>query len=887
MTSWTGLLRLHRRDTRQDSAPAATATYWTVPPEQLLSELGSSLNGLSQNEAKRRLQQHGPNSIHAGSQATALTLLLSQFKSPLVLILVFAAIISAIAGEWPDAVIVLAVVLGSTMLGFVQEYRASDAIEKLRSKVTIKSSVVRDGQPRVVLSKEVVPGDVVLLSAGSLIPADGIVVEANDLFVSQAVLTGEVFPVEKKPGKVEATASLMERVNCVFMGTSVRSGTARVLIAQTGKTTVFGQIAERLKLRPPETGFERGVQHFGYLLTRVMLVMVVVVLAVNILRSKPPLDSLLFALALAVGLTPELLPAIISITLAHGAQKMAKRGVIVRRLNAIENFGSMDVLCTDKTGTLTEGVVILKDAFDARGQPSAAVLRSAYLNARHQTGLSNPLDDAINASGEQAGLNTSSEHKVDEIPYDFIRKRLSVIVSDPQGMRTLITKGAFDNVLQICTSLQNADGPGLLDDARRLDLKDRYRQWSGQGFRVLGVATKPIDPRAGSYSRADENSLRFEGFLLFFDPPKSDVAKTIVDLSARGVQLKIITGDNQLVARHVAEAVQLPMGGLLTGTELNGMGDEALWHAAERTSIFAEVDPNQKERIILALRKTGHVVGYLGDGINDAPALHAADVGISVNTAVDVAKDAADLVLLEHDLDILRDGVEEGRRTFANTLKYILTTTSANFGNMFSMAAATLFLPFLPLLASQILLNNFLSDIPGTTIAGDNVDPEWVAQPHRWNNRFISRYMVLFGLVSSIFDFLTFGTLLFVFHATADEFRTGWFIESLLTELVIALVVRTRRVFFRSRPGTLLLASTVVVIGLTLVLPYLPFDSLFGFVPLPAPLMLTVIGLTLLYVVVAELAKKYFYARPANASAINMGESRGLTRSATCLGMPG
>ncbi len=863
MTSWIRSYPGPSR-VRHEKDQTTQGTYWSATTEQLLLDLQSSWNGLSQDNAERRLKQYGPNSIKAASQTSALWLLLSQFKSPLVLILVFAAVISAISGEWPDAVIVLVIILGSTTLGFVQEYRASLAIEKLRSKVLVTSNVVRDGNSAVVLSQQIVPGDVVLVTAGSLIPADGVVLEANDLFVNQAVLTGEVFPVEKKPGRVEENASLMERINCVYMGTSVRSGAARVLILQTAKSTVFGQIAEKLKLRPPETEFERGVQRFGYLLTRVMLVIVVVVLAVNIFRDKPAMDSLLFALALAVGLTPELLPAIISITLAHGAQRMAKRGVIVRRLNAIENFGCMDVLCTDKTGTLTEGTVTLSNAVDARGQPSAAVLRLAYLNAYHQTGISNPLDDAINAYGMRAGLNISSERKVDEIPYDFIRKRLSVIVADQQGARTLIIKGALDNVLQACTTVQDAEAVYPLDKALRDDINDRFGHWSGQGFRVLGVAIKPIDERAESYSREDECALQFVGFLLFLDPPKADVTQTIIDLGQRGVQLKIITGDNRLVAQHVAEAIDLRAGGLLTGSDLNRMGDEAVWHAAERTSIFAEVDPNQKERIILALQKTGHVVGYLGDGINDAPALHAADVGISVNTAVDVAKDAADLVLLEQNLDILREGIEEGRRTFANTLKYILTTTSANFGNMISMAAASMFLPFLPLLASQILLNNFLSDIPGTTIAGDNVDPEWVNRPRRWDNKFISRYMVLFGLVSTIFDFLTFGILLFIFSASAAEFRTGWFIESLLTELVIALVVRTRRVFFRSRPGKLLLASTLLVIAFTLILPYLPFSALFGFVPLPAPLMLMLIGLTVLYVIAAELAKKYFYARAEN-----------------------
>jgi Mg2+-importing ATPase len=843
------------------------AAYWSLPPEQLLSELRASDDGLKQADAEGRLRQYGPNALEKQHRTRALFLLLSQFKSPLVLILIFAATISIFVGELTDALIVLVVVFGSTLLGFTQEFRAGNAVERLRSQVTIKAKVLRDGASRSIDADLVVPGDIALLSAGSLIPADGVLLEANDFFVNQAVLTGETFPVEKKPGPVAAKASLAERANSVFRGTSVSSGAARVLITQTGKGTLFGQIAERLSLRPPETEFERGIQRFGYLLTQVMLVMVVVVLAVNIFRAKPPIDSLLFALALAVGLAPELLPAIISITLAHGARTMAKRGVIVRRLNAIENFGSMDVLCTDKTGTLTEGVVRLDGALDPAGQPSAPVLGLAYLNAQLQTGLTNSLDDAIQGYAQKAGLKAGAEKKVDEIPYDFVRKRLSVITANDTGERTLITKGALDNVLSVCDRIQIGDDLVPLDEAQRAGLDQRYSDWSDKGFRVLGVAAKPVSAQTDAYTRADESALAFAGFLLFFDPPKPDVRQTIADLAKRGVQLKIITGDNQKVARHVAEAVDLKIDGVLTGSALNEMHDEALWHAAERTTIFAEVDPNQKERIILALRKTGHVVGYMGDGINDAPALHASDVGISVDTAVDVAKDAADFVLLRQDLDILREGIDEGRRTFANTLKYILTTISANFGNMFSMAGASLFLPFLPLLAPQILLNNFLSDIPGTTIASDNVDPEWVAKPRRWNTKFIRNYMVLFGLVSSIFDFLTFGVLLFIFRASPEEFRTGWFIESLMTELVIAMVVRTRRVFFRSRPGTLLWVSTVIVIAITIVLPYLPFAGIFGFIPLPAPLMLTVLGLTGLYVLVTEIAKKFFYSKIENASA--------------------
>jgi len=851
----------------QNSIQNATANYWSLEPKQLFTLLHSSTEGLQPPEAEQRLKQYGLNTIGAQQKATAFRLLLSQFKSPLVLILIVAAIISGVLGEWVDTIIVLVIVLSSTVLGFVQEYAAGNAVEKLRSQVTLKTNVLRGGKATTIPSEQVVPGDVVILSAGSLIPADGVVLEADDFFVNQAVLTGETYPAEKKTATVAANASLTDRINSVFMGTSVSSGTARVIIAQTGKATVFGQVAEKLRLRPPETEFERGIRRFGNMLTQVMLVMVIVVLAVNILMKKPVVDSLLFALALAVGLAPELLPAIISIMLSHGAQKMAKRGVIVRRLNAIENFGSMDFLCTDKTGTLTEGVVSLDGAMDVQGQPSDDVLRFAYLNANYQAGLVNALDEAIQASATKAKLDITAFQKVDEIPYDFIRKRLSMIVADTNGECTFITKGALDNVLSVCTNLREKDGTRPLDTKARAEINKLYSNWSEKGYRVLGLATKSIDKRSKSYTYKDEAALSFTGFLLFFDPPKKDVQNVILDLLKRGVQLKIITGDNQKVALHVATAVNLPMEGILTGSQLNDLNDEALWHLAEKTTIFAEVDPNQKERIILALKKTNHVVGYMGDGINDAPALHAADVSISVDTAVDVAKEAADFVLLNKDLAILSQGIDEGRITFGNTMKYILTTISANFGNMFSMAGVSLLLPFLPLLATQILLNNFLSDIPAITIAGDNVDKEMTEKPRRWNTKFITKYMVTFGLVSSVFDFLVFGTLLLIFKATPEEFRTGWFIASLLTELVIALVVRTRHLFFRSRPSTLLLTITLIFVGITLAIPSLPFTKIFGFIPLPAPLMLTVIGLTALYVVATEITKKFFYANVDNASA--------------------
>jgi P-type Mg2+ transporter len=848
-------------------APSTIGTsisaYWSREAADLLSELHSTSDGLSAAEAQGRLQQVGPNVLKPRRHDSALRLFLAQFTSPLVLILIFAAIISAIAGEWTDAIIVIIIVLASATLGFIQEYSASNAVEKLRAQVTIKANLLRDGKIHSIPAEKVVPGDIVQLSAGSLIPADGIVLEARDFFVNQAVLTGETFPVEKKPGPVEANAGMPERVNTVFMGTSVRSGSARALIIQTGSRTAFGQIADRLTLRPPETEFERGIRRFGYLLTQIMTVLVLLVFAINVILDKPPIDSFLFAIALAVGIAPELLPAIMSVTLSKGAQSMAKQGVIVRQLNAIENLGSMDTLCTDKTGTLTVGVVQLDGALDVNGQPADEVMRYAYLNAAFQTGLANPLDEAILA---QPHPDTTGMDKLEEIPYDFVRKRLSVVVDSDPGTDIkplLITKGALGNILDICTRVQIDGGVSPLDRERHQAIDARYAGWSAQGYRVLGVAVRDV-PRQASYTvDSDECDMVFAGFLLFFDPLKPDAKDTLNKLAQLGVQTKIITGDNRLVARHVAELIGISADSIMPASDMNDLDDEALWHVAERTSIFAEVDPNQKERIILALRKMGHVVGYMGDGINDAPALHAADIGISVDQAVDVAKDAADFILLQSDLGVLRAGIEEGRRTFANTLKYIFTTTSANFGNMLSMAGASLFLPFLPLLPKQILLNNFLSDLPAFGIASDNVDEDMVTRPHRWNIRFIREFMIIFGLVSSVFDYATFGLLLLVVHATEQQFQTGWFVESLLTELVIALVVRTRRLFFLSRPGKFLWISTLIVSVATIVLPYTRFGALFGLIPLPAWVTAALVGFTGLYVVAAEIAKKYFYRRIA------------------------
>jgi Mg2+-importing ATPase len=651
------------------------------------------------------------------------------------------------------------------------------------------------------------------------------------------------------------------RTNSVFLGASVRSGTAKVLAVKTGRRTEFGAIAARLRARPPETDFARGVRQFGYLLIRVIVVIVLFVLTVNLLLDRPVIESLLFAVALAVGLSPELLPAIISVTLSTGARAMSKRGVIVRRLDAIENLGSMDILCTDKTGTLTEGTIVLSDVLDAGSQPSDEVRRLAFINAAFETGIENPLDAAIVAAGESAGLTTSGLTKIDEIPYDFMRRRLTIVVAedDAPSRHLFVTKGAFSNVLDICTSLDRNGVEVPLDEGRRAELEALFKTKGAEGFRVLAVATRRVAAEA-DYDRDDERDMTFRGLLVLHDPPKADAQNTIHDLNRLGIRIKVISGDNRYVTAHLAESVGLDAASMLTGEELATLKDEALWHLAPRTDLFVEVDPQQKERIVRALQRTGHSVGYLGDGINDAPALHAADVGISVEEAVDVARESAAIILLSPDLDVLRSGVEDGRRTFANTLKYISITTSANFGNMVSMALATPLLPFLPLAAKQILLNNFLSDVPSIAIASDNVDPDRVVRPQRWNVRDIQKFMIVFGLISSVFDLLTFAILLLVFHANEATFQTSWFMISLLTELAVVLVLRTHRPAFRSSPSRLLLWSTLVVATATFAIPFLGvLSSLFGFVPLSAIHLGAVVAIVIGYIAATELAKAWFF----------------------------
>ncbi|MGP8125476.1 MAG: magnesium-translocating P-type ATPase [Nitrososphaerales archaeon] len=830
-------------------------SYWSVPASELLQRLQTTTKGLTDDEARKRLRQYGPNLLKPKKRTDTLSLLLAQFKSPLTLILIFAAGMSLYLGDSVNATIILVIILASSLLGFWQERGATNAVEKLLAVVQTKASVLRDGIQKEIPVEGVVPGDIILLGAGDLIPGDCLVLESKDLFVNESSLTGETFPAEKTAGVLPPETPLSERTNSLFMGTNVVSGNAQAVVAGTGSETEFGEISDRLKLRPPETEFEHGVRRFGYLLMEVTLVLVVVTFAINVYFARPVLDSLLFSLALAVGLTPQLLPAIISINLARGAKNMATEKVIVKRLASIENFGSMNVLCSDKTGTLTEGAIRIQSVTGLEGKESEKALFYVYLNAFYQTGFTNPIDEAIRSNH----LDSSGYTKLDEVPYDFIRKRLSILVAK-DNTALMVTKGAMQNVLDVCTSVETSEGTILEIAGSQGEIRQRFEDLSGKGLRVLGIAYKSVG--AGKLiAKDDEVGMTFVGFLALFDPAKPRITETIGELKHLGISLKIITGDNRLVARSVSQQVGFPSPRVVTGPELHEMSDEALLVQVNGVDVFAEVEPNQKERIILALKKAGNVVGYLGDGINDASALHAADVGLSVDTAVDVAKESADIVLLEKDLGVLVDGVKEGRKTFANTLKYVFMATSANFGNMFSMAGASLFLSFLPLLPGQILLTNLMTDFPETTIGTDNVDAEMVEQPRRWNVKFIRDFMIVFGITSSVFDYLTFGVLLLVLQSSTDLFRTGWFVESVISASLVVLVIRTRGPFFKSAPGKYLLMTTLVIVGATLILPFTPLGSLFGFTPPPISFLLAMAGIVALYIALAEAVKRIFYRR--------------------------
>jgi Mg2+-importing ATPase len=833
---------------------AVEKPFWSIPSSELFEQLKTTPEGLTNDEVQRRLSSYGYNRLQEKKKTDALTLLLNQFRSPLVLILLAAAILSIFLQDPTSATIILIIVFVSGILGFWQERGATDAVKKLLSIVQINTTAVRNGEPSQIPLEQIVPGDVVILNAGNMVPGDCTLIEARDLFLDEATLTGETYPSEKSVGVLAPDAPLSARSNTLFMGTHVVSGTGKALVVTTGKKTEFGKISESLTLKPPETGFEQGVRRFGYLLMEITLIMVIAIFAVNAYFGRPILASFLFSVALAVGLTPQLLPAIVSVNLAHGAKEMAKQKVIVKRLVSIENFGSMNLLCSDKTGTLTEGKAEVHSTIDIEGNASEKVLLYACLNANFETGFANPIDDAIRA---KSTFDPPPYKKVDEVPYDFVRKRLSILVSK-DNLYIMTTKGAVANVLDACTQAETANGVVQIADVRE-KIQQRFEDLSRQGFRMLGVAYKniPVD----HINKDQETQMTFLGFVLLFDPPKAMIKNVLQNLQTLGVSLKIITGDNRFVATSLSIQVGLPGLRVLTGPELHEMSDEALLKQVNDTDVFAEVDPNHKERIILAFKKTGHVVGFIGDGINDASALHAADVGISVNTAVDVAKEAADIVLLEKDLGVLVQGVQDGRKTFANTLKYVFMAVSANFGNMFSMAGASLFLSFLPLLPTQVLLTNLMTDFPEMTIPTDSVDSDMVQKPRRWDVKFIRDFMIYFGLLSSVFDYMTFGVLLFILQATPVQFRTGWFIESVASAALIVLVIRTRQPFFKSKPSKYLMFTTFSIVIASVLLPFTTLGTLFGFVPVSLIFLLFTAIIVGLYVLSAELTKQLFYKR--------------------------
>jgi P-type Mg2+ transporter len=741
-----------------------------IPGDQLMETFHTSLQGLSSDEVETRRLSFGSNEVVRQKKMAALRQFAGQLKNPLIIILLLAAILSIFLGELVDALIIIVIVFLSVFIDFFQEYRAERAVELLKEKISTVATVIRGGIRQDVHLSELVPGDIIILSAGDIVPADARVLVARDFFVDQSALTGESFPVEKTAQErqgMEPDPSGREQY--LFMSSPVVSGSATAVVIKTGMATEYGKIAERLTARPPETEFERGLSQFSYLVTRIIFLLVIFVFFTNTLFQHGVLNSLLFAVALAVGLTPELLPMILTVNLAKGALAMSEKGVIVKHLASIQNFGSMDVLCTDKTGTLTENRITLIHHVDAERNSSDKVLLYSYLNSYHQTGLKSPLDEAIL---KKSGVEIAQYRKIDEIPFDFIRKRISVVM-EKDGGRILITKGAPEEILKLCTRISLGNGENLFTGEWSKQAVALYDTFSGEGFRILAVASKKITDERTTYSVDDETDLTFHGFVAFIDPPKETAHESLLMLREAGIDVKIITGDNELVTRHICATLDFPITRIIGGNEIAGMDSDTLASAVEQANIFARVSPPQKERIIRALMKNNHVVGYLGDGINDAPSIRAADIGITVDNAVDIAKESADIVLLKKDLRVLRDGILEGRKTFGNTMKYIMMGTSSNFGNMISVAAASLFLPFLPLLPVQILLNNLLYDLSQSTIPTDSVDAEYVLAPKRWDIGFIKKFLLVFGPVSSLFDILTFITLLWVFHAPMELFRTS------------------------------------------------------------------------------------------------------------------
>jgi P-type Mg2+ transporter len=817
--------------------------------------------GLTSREASARLLKYGENSIFRKKRMRPLISFVKKFNSPLLLLLIGTSFLTFFLGEKTNAIIILTMVMLSGIMDFLNTYKSELVAEKLLAKVTTTATVLRDGERREIEFKNIVPGDVIFLSAGDVIPADGFVIEADDFFVNQSALTGESFPAEKIPGKDsgDSSGSPAESHSAIFMGTSVVTGFATAVVEKAGSQAEFGKIAERLAAEEPETDFEKGIKKFSYFVMRLTFVMVAFVFFANAFFGRGMLESFLFAIAIAVGVTPELLPVIMSVSLSHGSVKMSKLGVVVKNLSSVQNFGSMNVFCTDKTGTLTEDKIVLMKCIDFAGNESEEVFLHAYLDSSFHTARQSPLDAAIQ---NHRKMDLAEWEKIDEIPFDFERKRESV-VAEKAGARHLITKGAPEDMIAICDFMRESDKISAFGEKERYAALERFEKLSSDGFRVLAIAVKDMDGDTRVvYDRADEAGMTFLGFAAFLDPPKKTAGEAVQDLHALNVEIKILTGDNELLAERICREIGLQVKGVLTGADMAGLTEKELEIRAAKTTLFARVNPGDKERIISALRRAGNVVGYLGDGINDAPALKAADVGISVNNAVDVAKETADLILLTKSLHVLKDGIEEGRKTFQNTMKYIKMGLSSNFGNMFSMMGASAFLPFLPMLPSQILLNNFLYDMSQTTLPSDATDDEDIKRPLKWNLAHLQKYMGVFGLVSSVFDFLTFFALWWFFKLSESQFQTGWFIESIATQVFVVYVIRTKRIpFLQSKPSKWLALSTALVVVIAWVIPLLPIGHLFGFTRLPGYILVCTAAIVFIYLIVAESIKRLFYAK--------------------------
>jgi Mg2+-importing ATPase len=872
---WRGLRRLPSSHRQRDAHVAQRLLdAAAAEPKELLKQLDTTNEGLTSEAAATRLSALGPNLVAHERQQTVVEELIGRAKNPLNFLLLTLAAVSYFLGDTRAAAVIAGMVVLSVSLAFVQEHRSNNAAARLRAMVRTTATVLRhrpgitaDGEALEIPIEELVPGDVVRLSAGDMIPADLRVLTAKDLFLNEATLTGEAMPVEKSAAPVQGRGDApTDLPNICFMGSNVLSGAAIAVVVQSGAGTYFGELAGMLTRQRAETSFDKGVTRFTWLMIRFMAVMVPSVFVINGVTKGDWLEALMFALAVAVGLTPEMLPMIVTVNLAKGAIAMSRKRVIVKRLNAIQNFGAMDVLCTDKTGTLTQDKIILKHHLDLHGQESTRVLEYAYLNSHFQSGLKNLLDVAVLDQVEMRE-HLQLEHrfeKVDELPFDFSRRRMSVVLATEEGKHLLICKGAVEEVFAVCTDYAMDDDVARLDASHLVQMQQQTTRLNADGFRVVAVAYKEIAEPRPSYHVGDESDLILLGYIAFLDPPKESAGIAIAALARSGVRVKILTGDNDIIARKICREVGVATDDVLVGGDLDKMSDEELARRLETVTVCAKVSPAQKARIIEALHLAGHVVGFLGDGINDGPALKSADVGISVDTAVDIAKESADIILLEKSLMVLSEGVLEGRKIFSNIVKYIKMGASSNFGNMLSVLGASIFLPFLPMAPIQVLTNNLLYDFSQTTIPTDNVDDEYIAAPRHWDIGNITKFMLCLGPVSSIFDYVTYATLLFAFGAWSSPalFQTGWFVESLLTQTLIIHIIRTAKIpFIQSRASTALIATTVLVAGAGALLPYSQLGPTLGFVPLPGAYWPAVFAIILGYCVLAHLVKSSFVRR--------------------------